>query len=216
MGKKIEMAGKRFGRLVVLSQEGQTKDYKCLWLCRCDCGNVGVFLGKYLRNGDTRSCGCLKIDSLVSRVKTHGLTNHPLYEIYMGMLRRCKDPSREGYKNYGGRGVKVLFDCVEDFYDFAMNNGWEPGLHIDRIDNNGPYSRDNCRFVTQAENNRNRRNIISITHPETGETFCAAEWSRKLNGSKVLVYNRIYNHGWTTEEAITTPKGAKRRSAPTS
>ena len=204
MGKFVDLTDMRFGKLYVIRREGLTSDKKHAYLCRCDCGTERIFSGGNLRMGHSRSCGCVSKQRIGQLNFSHGLYKHPLYKVWYNIIKRCTQPQNQAYKNYGGRGIKIFFTCFEDFYNFAINNGWAKGLEIDRIDNDGPYSRDNCRFVTRAENSRNTRKNLLVTHPVTGARKCAAEWSRELGGQMNLVSKRITQRGWSPERAITT------------
>jgi len=131
------------------------KSRKALW--KCFCGNEFESLIDNVKSGHTQSCGCYN----KQRITKHGLYKHPLYKVWGGIIQRCYNPKHNKYKNYGGRGIKVCDEWKEDFkafYDFAMAHGWKKGLEIDRINNDGDYEPNNCRFVSHAENNRNRRN----------------------------------------------------------
>jgi hypothetical protein len=134
---------------------------------------------------------------------THGASGTKVYKVWASIIQRCNNPNHKFYKDYGGRGIKIMFTCFEDFRDWALANGYNDKLTIDRIENNGPYSRDNCQWATRAEQARNTRASVLITHPVTGETLCATDWSKKLGGSRHLVKDRI-KYGWTPERAITT------------
>lgn len=150
------MTGKRFGRLVVLSMDRAEKKNGRFWLCRCDCGNLTVVRETDLRRGNTKSCGCLRKE----RLQIHGDRYTRLYNIWKGMKKRCGYQKAVNYKNYGGRGIKVCSAWEKSFSAFrewALQNGYQDDLTIDRVDNNGNYEPGNCRWVTMKEQNHNKR-----------------------------------------------------------
>ena len=201
MGKKIDLTGKHIGHLVVVSESGTDNHGHIAWKCRCSCGNTKVISGMSLRNGDTRSCGCLQITS----VSSHGLSKTRIAKIHDGIVQRCDNTNCKDYDNYGGRGIKMHLPwrkSVKEFSDWAFVNGYKENLFIDRIDNSGDYEPGNCRFVTITENNRNKRNNVYYTNNSTGETKCASEWSYHLGGGRALVHKRI-KAGWDVQKAIT-------------
>lgn len=175
----IDLTGRRFGRLVVIGQSGHQNKH-ILWKCRCDCGNVVDVLGLNLRRGNTKSCGCLAVDELVERVKTHGKHNTRIYRIYRNMKNRCYNPNVKSYNDYGGRGIKICEEWngengFQNFYDWAIANGYTDELSIDRIDNDGNYEPSNCRWVTDERQARNKRNTIMIEH--NGVEKSISEWA---------------------------------------
>lgn len=136
----------------------------------------------------------------------HGLKQHPLYDVWIKIKSRCLKNTDKDYIDYGGRGIKVYPDWEDDFksfYDWAIQNGWQSGLEIDRKNNNGDYDPENCRFVTHSVNMRNTRRNNNITF--RGETKCLAEWSEILGIKRYTLFGRIFNYGWSIEDAFTTP-----------
>ena len=162
--KLQNLVGKRFERLVVVSRAENNSSNHPMWNCKCDCGNERKVVGGSLRSKVTKSCGCLHKDLLrekiVHRYNRRG-KKHILHDKIYNILQRCYNPKTIGYCNYGGRGIEVCKEWRDNpitFIKWALDNGWKKELHIDRIDNDGNYEPNNCRFVTVQENNCNKRN----------------------------------------------------------
>lgn len=202
MSKLIDLTGQKFGRLTVIEKYGKYTPTK--WLCKCECGNEYIAIGNNLKRGFTKSCGCLQKEH--PNGTTHNLANTRLYNIWAGIKTRCKNPKSKAYKNYGARGITVCDEWANDFtafHEWAMANGYQEGLTIDRIDANGNYEPSNCRWLTNAEQQNNRRNNHSITY--NGETHTMAEWARILGINYHTLQTRLYR-GWTIEKAIQATK----------
>lgn len=208
MAKANELSGLRFGRLAVLERAGSTANGVSKWKCVCDCGNVVTVTCGNLKNGHTKSCGCLVKEKAKETHTTHGQGATSLYSVWRGMLERCYDENNRYYKNYGFRGIAVCEEWRTDFqifYDWAIANGYKKGLSIDRKDANGEYAPHNCRFVTMKVQQNNRTNNRLVTFD--GKTMTVAEWSEATEIPYKTLYNRLYK-GMPIELALT--KGVKK------
>jgi len=209
MSNVRDLKGQRFGRLVVLHDTGERKGGQVVWRCRCVCGEEVNVVGYSLTSGRTASCGCYQRERVVEASTTHGMARqreqHPVYAVWRAMLQRCENPNNKPYKDYGGRGIKVCPEWHDSqvFIDWALANGWQKGLTLDRIDNNGNYEPDNCHWVTRKENNRNKRSNRLITFD--GKTQTMAGWAEELHVSIQTLYARIDVLYWPIERALTEP-----------
>lgn len=211
-GKKItDLVGQRFSRLVVIEPIEENEHGTIIWKCLCDCGNYKNVSTKNLRNGRVRSCGCLAKEifskSRMASIKIPGLTiaTTRIYRIWYETKRRCYNLKCIQYNNYGGRGITVCDEWRNNsatFYNWAISNGYADNLTIDRKDNNGNYCPDNCRWLTQKEQQNNRRNNRLIEF--NGETKTISEWGEKYNINYNLIAYRL-KIGWTIEKALITP-----------
>lgn len=166
--KKIkDYTNEVFGRLTVI-EFIERKDRKSYWRCKCNCGNEIVIPIVYLTSGDTKSCGCLRKETTRKLSKSNSfIKNHRLYTIWIDMRRRCYNKNRANYVHYGAKGIKVCNEWNKDFknfQDWALNNGYQDNLTIDRIDVDGNYEPDNCRWVTTFEQNNNMHNNHKIEY----------------------------------------------------
>jgi len=194
--KFIDLSGTQHGKLRVIRRIGGSR-----FECQCDCGKITCVQSDNLKNGHTKSCGCLR---KLGNNKRHGLHKSRLYNVFMTMKSRCYNKNCKEYRLYGARGIGICDQWINDvskFADWANANGYKQGLAIDRIDVDGNYEPSNCRFVTPTENARNRRNNVKWK----GET--ASQASERLGGGKMLVAGRV-RKGWSMQRAFTQEPAA--------
>jgi hypothetical protein len=209
--KMIDMTGQRFGRFTVIKYAGRNKQGKALWSCKCDCGVEKIVGGTQLRNGTTKSCGCYNRERSAQQIGefSRSIRNYKmgygtsrLANTWRHMIHRCENVRDKSYPNYGGRGIRVC-DEWHDFFKFqewALENGYDANLTIDRIDNDKGYNPDNCRWSTKKQQSENRRNVIWIDYH--GNRYTATEWARLMGGNKNLILKRL-SKGWNLIDAIT-------------
>ena len=206
--KAKDLTGREYGRLKVL-QRAENRAGRVCWRCLCECGTIKDIPAKTLLNGTAQSCGCLQKERASEANGKHRMRKTRLYEIWYGIKRRCEDQNREAYKDYGGRGIIVCpewRDSFEAFRDWALANGYQEGLTIDRINVNGGYEPENCRWITMEQQQRNRTNSRFLTF--NGETHTLAEWA-EITGIRWGTIKARLNSGWTTERTLTEPVHTK-------
>ncbi len=196
--------GNVFNKLEVIAKADKHTG-RTAWKCKCECGVEKIIIGKNLVNGLVKSCGCLRASKAKERMTKHGLRYEPEYIIWCGMKERCCNKNSQSYHNYGGRGITVSEDWINNPVKFIEDMGKRPSdTHdIDRKDNNQGYSKDNCHWVTRQENMNNIRGNRILTLNGVSKTN--AEWSRELNCSQTTLTTRIDRYGWSVEKALTTP-----------
>ena len=214
MPKLADLTGKRFGNLTVIrrAQNRETPNGHrfTYWLCRCDCGTEKEVRAEHLKTGKTISCGCAQSMAGVNNPSyKHGGTRTRLYSVWNGMHQRCYNPNNERYSSYGGRGIRVCaeWDDFATFRDWALSAGYDESASygectLDRINVNGNYGPDNCRWVNEAVQSRNRTTNIYLTYK--GETNVLKDWARMLKTDGQVLKRRI-EKGWTPEQIIETP-----------
>lgn len=196
----IDETGNRYGRLVVLYRT-QSNSNNTKWMCKCDCGNsVEVFINS-LRTGRTRSCKCLLSEKAKERATKYKVHDKRIYQTWYHMIHRCENPNNVQYKNYGGRGIKVCEEWhdYDKFAKWAINNGYNEQLTIDRINCNGNYEPQNCRWATMKQQLNNTRVNRFIT--SNGVTKTLTEWSEYYNVDYKKLERRLDN-GVPLESAI--------------
>ncbi len=198
--------GTRFGRLVVASYCQPQPDPKHpKYLCVCDCGTEKAFNGGNLERGASASCGCLRIEQLRARSTTHGMSYTPEFRIWCDLRERCSNPSRDDFERYGARGITVCARWLESFENFFADMGHRPSAKhsIDRIDTNGNYEPDNCRWATATIQRENQRRTKLFTF--NGHTGTLKDLARRAGISYTAVHQRVNTLKWTVEKALTTP-----------
>lgn len=214
-----DLTGKRFGRLKVIKRAENyvSPSGNCCsqWLCQCDCGNTTIVATSSLTLGITSSCGCKSIETTKELCTTHGMTHTRIYHLYYSMRARCYNPEATSYKKYGAKGITVCSEWLGEngfinFYNWAMANGYEEHLTLDRIDGTKGYSPDNCRWATYKEQANNTKATVFLTYK--GETKPASEWSEITGLSQGCITQRK-NRGWTDEECLTIKSHGRRKKS---
>lgn len=198
-----DLTGEKFGRLTVIGfSHRKGKSY--YWDCICNCGNKEVrkVQSGGLKNGSTKSCGCLNREI----VTKHGLDGNKVYHVFNSMKSRCYAKSNTAYHNYGGKGVKICdewLNDVEEFVGWAMSNGYKEGLTIERIDSNGDYCPENCKWATRKEQANNVSTNINIEY--NGRTQTLSQWAEEYDIKMNTLYHRYVISKWDIERALITP-----------
>lgn len=208
--KTIDLAGRKYGKLLVLKQAGYNGQGGALWLCKCDCGNEKVVDAHALRRGKTKSCGCLHKEKMTKMKTTHGLHKTRLYQVWNDMKFRCNSEKSHNYKNYGGRGIRVCEEwqnSYESFRTWALANGYDEtairGIcTLDRIDVNGNYEPGNCRWITTQEQQSNKRDTVFIEFGAERHTM--KQWA-EITGISVDAIRYRLKKGWPIERVLTEP-----------
>lgn len=201
-------AGSKYGRLTVIeldrTQICPNGRRQTFWRCACDCGQTAIVKQASLMCGETASCGCIRSEKAGARNLTHGMSRLSEYEIWSSMKKRCLNTACRAYKNYGGRGITVCERWVNSFENFYADMGPRLSLvhTLEREDNDGPYSPENCRWATRHEQMNNTR--INVILTVDGETASLAEWCRKVGLNHATILARLAK-GWDTKRAVMTP-----------
>lgn len=218
MGKFQDLTNRQFGRLRVIECAGKNKHNQYQWLCECSCENHTRIIvnGGNLKQGHTKSCGCLIENCYKSNLK-HGLSRTRINATYRHMKDRCFNPKSQYYDDYGGRGIIVCDEWMGkdgfiNFYNWAISHGYDEKLTLDRIDNNKGYCPDNCRWATCTQQNCNKRNNHYITLDNQKKTV--KEWCDIYGISTHTFYYRVRKLHLDEITAITSPhlhSGGKKR-----
>lgn len=199
--QRADITSQVFGKLVVVSPLPGSK-----WICMCVCGSTKVIRASNLIAGNTVSCGCHRKEITSVRSKTHGLSKSPLHAVWRAMVARCSNSEHPAYPYYGSRGISVepRWLSFENFYE-DMEPNYSYGLSLDRIDNDGNYGKENCRWATREEQARNTRSNRVITYRDQSKPL--AEWCEVLEIGYQTTRARL-NSGWTVEQAFELPRGS--------
>lgn len=201
-----DLTGQVFGRLTVIGIGESRRKHRVYWRCRCACGSIKDVAGDQLTSGDSKSCGC---NQHAGHRRTHGQSDKRVHIIWLGMKQRCENPRSHAYRLYGERGIKVC-ERWQTFENFLADMGHpEPGLTIDRKNNDKGYSPDNCRWATRFDQARNSRRNIMVSH--NGITQNLSDWARALKISSSAISRRIRELG--VKVAIEGPIVRRRRGA---
>ena len=206
-----DMTGLSIGRLTVETCAGTDSKGIVRWSCRCACGNIVIVPGYVLRRGASKSCGCIRKEHGAQILYRHGMSRSRVYSIWFGMVRRCTDPKHKDYPRYGGSGITICGTWLK-FLPFYADMGDPPtNKHeIDRKENDKGYFKDNCRWATCKENQRNRTSNRLITH--NGETKLLVEWA-ELSPVAYPTFRSRLEMGWAMEKALTAPLQKLKRRA---
>lgn len=193
-----DISGKIFSRLTVLRYV-KIQHHRAFWECQCICGKIVIVQSNKLLTNTTKSCGCLFKD----RITTHGKSRSPIYQVWRDMLKRCYKDDSKAYEGYGSRDI-IVCDSWHRFEDFYKDMGDPPfvAASLDRIDNNGDYTKENCRWATAKQQSNNRNNTLWLTYK--GETKTISQWASQLGIPSYTIRNRLL-HGWSADRIFTTP-----------
>ena len=205
---KLKLTGKKFGRLEVKGYS-HTENHNTFWKCICECGESVIKEGSSLKCGNTKSCGCLNRESLIKSNYKHGMRDDPFYKLWCGIRQRCFNKNTVGYKNWGGRGIKMCASWLDfskfktDMYETYLAHIKKFGRRntcIDRVDNNKWYSKKNCKWSTRIEQNSNTRRNVFIEF--RGKRLTMSGWSRELGVDRSTILYRVFKAKWPLERAL--------------
>lgn len=202
--KALDLTGKKFGKLTIIKYEGKNKEGRPLCLCECDCGNYKIIIEKNIKNGNTKSCGCLGKENAIK----HGHSETRTYVTWTNMNKRCNNQNHKKYKYYGGRGIKVCGRWSnknpKGFENFLEDMGERPkNKTLDRINNNDGYFKENCGWITIKQQHRNMRSNHMI--PFNKKFLCLKDYCKIKNLNYRAILTRINKLGWSIQKALETP-----------
>ena len=207
-----DLSTRRFGRWTVLKKAHQTTTGLWYWLCQCRCGTTRVVNGEHLRLRHSRSCGCLARELVRKRATAHGLSHTRFWRTWREMRTRCTNSKSDRYRHYGARGIRIEWPNFSAFkrdmyvaYLRHVKRHGEKNTTIDRRENDGNYSKENCRWATRQRQNNNTRHVVLITYK--GATRTLKEWSRVLHIPYTTLCARRSKLGWTDVRTLETPVG---------
>lgn len=199
MPRLINLIGQKFGKLTAIKRIDNNQCSTNKWLCECECKQEKVVTENNLTNGNTNSCGCLKIKHGHNKNGKQSIK----YKSWSSMVQRCTNINNRRYKEYGGKGIAVCEEWLQfEIFDKDMP-GWKPELQIDRINNNQGYCKENCRWATRKQQQRNKRNNRYETYK--GKRQLVIEWAEGYNIPYKVLWARLYQLCWSIEKALTTP-----------
>ncbi len=200
----IDLCGKKYGRLTAIARKGINVSGNAIWLCECDCGSNVFVSSNNLRSGHTKSCGCLRKELMTKHGHNRRNKQTSTYRSWASMIQRCTNPNSARYSRYGARNITICKQWME-FANFLKDMGESPTdrHQIDRVDNDGNYCKENCRWATRTEQQRNTRRSHVISYG--GKTQCLAAWAEELCIVYATLWGRICVYGWSIEKAFTTP-----------
>lgn len=194
----MEVLGRSFGRLMVLSEASDRKGY---WLCQCQCGNTKLVSYQHLRSGKTKSCGCLRVEKTVERNTSHNMSGSRTYSVWASMISRCYCPGSTSFKRYGAVGVMVCDRWKTSFENFLEDMGEVPdGMSLERLNGAKLYSPESCVWATPKEQALSRKSTRWFTYG--GKTMCLKDWATHLGVPYLKLYKRVVYRGWSFEKAI--------------
>lgn len=202
--------GTKFSRLTVINMLPKNNNRESHYFCICECGAERNILGSSLKNGNTKSCGCYQKDQVRKAATRHGMSHTKIHHLWKGMMSRCYSPANFAFEHYGQRGITVCekWHTFENFFEDMGER--PPGRSLDRIDNNGPYSPENCRWATRAEQARNKRSNRVLGW--RGEEKVLSDWAKCLGISGRVIAHRLDILGWDIERTLSKPARSKRSS----